>query len=279
MPISQSTVDSYFERALDEYKSNPVARKLLRQLADEMPAQFFTRAVCYLESHEGSEAERVLTVLLMHPASLFEFIAEPSQATRERAASLVRRILHHEPSFDVRLARQLPDRSGQNHKTAFHGVRGARIVEVLDEVSVGRRLLPVLYHLVDSTDSKLSERATLFVGRRVRTPEWATRQLRRPDARGRANAVESIWGVDHPEVIKLLEGCVNDSNNRVVGNALMGLYLLNRPGVDGLIPGIAVHGKPEFRSTAAWMMGKLARPEFTPALKILLSPKFLSVKP
>jgi hypothetical protein len=267
---SPKTIETYFGRAVAEFRRNPVARKLLRQMAEEVPNQFFTHTLNHLEKPEESHANRLLTVLLMRQPSLFEFIADPSMATRDRASRLVRRIMKYDASFDVKVARRLPDRSGMNHREAFKGLRAARILDVLDEVSEGRRLLPVLYHLVDSCDPKLSEKATLFVGRRVRTPEWAARQLLRPDPRARANAVESIWGVDEPEAVALLQHCVNDSHNRVAGNALMGLYILERPGVDAVIPSMAVHPKAEFRSTAAWMMGRVARAEFIPDLKKLL---------
>ena len=270
MQASPTTIETYFCRAVEEFRRNPVARKLLRQMAEEAPYQFFSNTLTHLENCEEGQADRLLTVLLMRQPGLLDFLADPAMATRERASQLVRRIMKYDASFDVKIARRLPDRTGLNHRDAFSGLRAARILDVLDEVSPGRRLLPVLYHLVESADSTLSEKATLFVGRRVRTPEWAVRQLARPDPRVRANAVESLWGVSEPDAVSLLKDCANDGNNRVAGNALMGLYILERPGVDKVIPSMAVHPKAEFRSTAAWMMGRVARPEFIPDLKNLL---------
>lgn len=54
-------------------------------------------------------------------------------------------------------------------------------------------------------------------------------RLGESDPRVRANAIESLWGVDSPEARTLLSFATNDANNRVVGNALLGLYHLGNP--------------------------------------------------
>jgi len=100
-------------------------------------------------------------------------------------------------------------------------VRSTRALDILDQTSCGRRLLPVVGHLVDHRNNRISAKATLFVGRRVQNPSWTAKQLTQPDARVRANAVEALWGVDSPAAAGILEDCSGDRNHRVVGNSLL----------------------------------------------------------
>jgi len=270
MSASQQLVDSYVNRAVEEFKGNPLASRLLRRLSEELPEQFCVAALQHLERSEESGVNRLLTILMMGQPMLPEYLANPALGSRERSLRIVKRLVKLDPSFDVRLARMLPDRTGINHHEAFSGVRAYRILDILDQVSRGRRLLPVLAHLAASDDPKIAAKATLFVGRRVQSAEWAARQLRQQDPRVRANAVESIWGLRNPVAVCLLEGCVDDSNNRVAGNALVGLHLLDTPGVAKIIQSMAEAPKANFRSTAAWVMGRIASPEFAPELNRLL---------
>ncbi len=96
-------------------------------------------------------------------------------------------------SFDLRLARRLPDKQGAYQYCDSRSAE--RAIEILDETSRGQRLLPILGHLVHSGDAAACRPKRLFLGRRLQNPEWAARQLKKDDVRVRANAVEWIWGL------------------------------------------------------------------------------------
>ena len=130
--------------------------------------------------------------------------------------------------------------------------------------------MPILGHLVSSRDARMAAKAALFVGKRLQSPAWAEKQLKHEDARIRANAIESLWGLDTDAAKNLLVNCASDDCNRVVGNALVGLHLVGEPGVMDEVKSMASLGKPQFRSTAAWSMGQIGDPEFLPGLKGLL---------
>jgi HEAT repeat protein len=55
---------------------------------------------------------------------------------------------------------------------------------------------------------------------------------------------------------------LQDENNRVAGNALMGLHLLGEPATGQLVEQMVGDARPPFRRTAAWLMGRIAKPEF-----------------
>jgi hypothetical protein len=270
MSLDIQVVEKYIQRAIDEFDVNPVASRLLHKLAAEGPDVFFTAAIRHLNSRQESNAHRLLAVLLLRQDDLLDRIASPACSTREGAVRLFKRFLEVNPSFDVKLARRLPGRSHWNRAHAFDGVRSARALDILDETSRGRRLLPILGHLPDCEDSRISAKATLFVGRRVQNPAWTKRQLERKDQRIRANAVEALWGVNTPAAIDLLEQCAGDSNNRVVGNSLVGLHIAGREDAHPEVMRLSRAGKTESRSTAAWAMGRIGLPDFRPRLRELV---------
>ena len=93
-----------------------------------------------------------------------------------------------------------------------------------------------------------------------------------------ANAVESLWGASAPSVSEVLLAAANDSNNRVAGNALVGLYRLRDQSAIPRISRMAADSRPQFRATAAWTMGQTGDPRFLPALEKLTRDLYASVR-
>jgi len=257
MRFREKVIENYVDRAVQEFDANPVAKGFLRRLADEKPETFLTIAMRHLGSDEVSSAHNFLATLAVRHEDITDYLANPSTTTREVAQKLFRRFLAVDHSFDVKLARKLPDRYFSNDHGALTGTRATRALDILDYNSQGRRLLPILGHLPNSPDANLAAKGVLFVGRRVQNPAWSSQLLSRPDARIRANAVEALWGMETPSAIQILEQCLEDKNNRVQGNALLGLHLARRPGVETQVISLSRTTSAPHRSTAAWVMGRM----------------------
>jgi hypothetical protein len=263
-------IEKYLERAVEEFETTSLATQLMRRLATESPEFFLTAAMKYLNTNEQSNAHRLMTVLVLRRDDLLDQLASPAFGTRETAIKLFQRFSAVDPAFDVKMARRLPGRSYWSQSDAFDVAQSTRALDILDETSRGRRLVPILGHLPENPDSRISAKATLFVGRRVQNPAWTAKQLTKPDERVRANAVEALWGVNSQPAVKLLEDCVADRNNRVVGNALVGLHIAGNDGVPTEVLMLSRDGKPEKRCTAAWAMGRIGLPNLTPRLTELI---------
>jgi len=270
MESSQSLVDAYLERAIDEFDTNHLSTRLIRRLAEDFPGLFLTAALRYLKTNEQSNALRFLTTVAIRQEAMFEYLTSPDASSRENAVNLFSRFLEIDPSFDVKLAERLPNRRESNLSDALDSVHSTRALDILDQTSRGRRLLPIVGHLPSYRDTRISGKATLFVGRRIQNPSWTKKQLVQADQRVRANAVESLWGLDSPAAVSLLEDCVDDINNRVLGNSLLGLHLLGRSEVERRVFGLAEAGKYQFRSTAAWILGKMSGDECVQRLTVLV---------
>jgi HEAT repeats len=268
--VDQRMTSTCLDRAVAEFGSNPMGARLIRRMASQLPNLFLSEAVKYLESRDESAAHRLLaSMMLRHPLA-HEEIADPARGTLERSVTLFTRLWKVDPSFDVKLARRLPDRHGLNHCEAFDAPRSYRVLDVLDETSTGRRLVPVLGHLIESADLRIAAKATLFIGKRIQSAEWAARQLTRNDPSVRANAVESIWGLKSPTAQTLLEFCTGDSSSHVAGNALVGLHKLGKPGIVEQINSMVNGATHNVRSTAAWTMGRIGDSAFVDSLTELL---------
>ena len=87
--------------------------------------------------------------------------------------------------------------------------------------------------------------------------------LHEADPRVRANAIEALWWVDTPEARALLHLATNDSDNRVLGNALLGLYYLGDCAVLEQLIKLSADAPAGFRATAAWVLVKPAIHGFT----------------
>ena len=168
--------------------------------------------------------------------------------------------------LDVRLARLTPGRD-PDADAPLDSETVLQILEVLDKLSTGPRLILLLNHLTLHPDRRIAAKATLLVGRRLRNQDWVERRLVSTDGRVRANAVEGLWGVRSLAARKSLWTSLRDKNNRVVGNALIGLHQLGEPAVHEFVTRMIQDPRPAFRWTAAWVMGKIGSEEFLPDLQ------------
>lgn len=270
MTFQENIVEKYMTRAMHEWDANPLAMSFLRRLANEAPTMFFATAMKHLRTSEVSNAHRFIAILALRQGELMSYLASPANGTRETAVKLFNRFLEVEPSFDVKLARKLPDRSYTNHGEAFDVSHSTRALDILDSTSRGRRLLPILGHLPNSSDARVAAKATLFVGRRVMSPAWSARLMSSSDQRIRANAVEAIWGLDSQAAVELLEKCTADKNNRVTGNALVGLHIAGHRDIETELRSLSHAPGPDRRSTAAWAMGKIAHERWVDELTAMI---------
>jgi hypothetical protein len=108
----------------------------------------------------------------------------------------------------------------------------------------------------------LRSKAVLMLGRGNRSANWVQSRLLDPDPRIRANALEALWGVESDTARALLLSAAGDDNNRVAGNALLGLYRLGDCRTLTEAVKMAGHASTAFRATAAWLMGETGDERF-----------------
>jgi hypothetical protein len=119
-----------------------------------------------------------------------------------------------------------------------------------------------MVQLFRSSDPRIRSKVARLVGKYSQYQAFIARRLQEDDPRVRANAIESLWGVDTPVARRALEAAVSDSNHRARINAIYGLYLLGNSTSVRLLLKQARHFSASFRMAAVWGMGQIADPRF-----------------
>ena len=190
-------------------------------------------------------------------------LCDPGAFSAAEAIAIAKKQSRLDPVFAARLARAV---LGSSHPADPQ--KALRLLEILPAISNPVRVVlisPLLHH----PDTKVQSRASLLVGKVNQDWRWVQQRLRDPDARVRANAVEALWGMSTNEARSVFRQSLEDPNNRVVGNALLGLHILGDSIAFEKITAMASHADEEFRNTAVWVMQKSGDPAFIPVLSTL----------
>jgi hypothetical protein len=264
-----ATVRALLRPALDQALGEQAAEAAIRSIALAGPALFFDVALSILESQPNAPcARRVYARLFGCP----EFLIELVRPGRFSDSELVRRCtewIEIDSFLDVRLARLAPGRNEDPYGLPAETV--VRVLEVLNRISAGPRLILMLNHLKGHPNKLVAEKATVLVGRRICSAPWVNQRLASTDAGIRAGAVEGLWGREAPSARELLQRYRQDENSRVAGNALLGLHFLGEAGVAELAREMLRDKRAPFRQTAAWVMGQIGEPAFVETLTAALS--------
>ena len=244
------------------------SRRLINELLSASPELFRDAAVQVLKTADDSRAVQCLIGVLVAHGLLLPVLCHPA-LSREQVLVVARIAQRVDGTAESAIAKGLADSVISNDP----GVRpkdAGRLLEVLSEISDGSRILPSLMRLLRHPDPHLRSKAVKMIGCGTRNAKWVQGRLAETDPRVRANAIESLWGVDTPEARQLLQSSVHDGDNRVAGNALVALHRIGDSGVIADFFRLAAHDSQRFRVTAAWAMGEAADPRFSETLARML---------
>jgi HEAT repeat protein len=241
-------------------------RKLIRDIFDNDRALFYSTAIEILKTSGDSRGAQYLVALIVANGMLMQALCEPS-LSRDQAMALARSAIRVDPMADATLARKLADSAmGQGESIADP----ARIIEILSEIADSARVLPSLMRLLRHSNPYIRSKVVKMIGKGSRSVKWVRSKLTESDPRVRANALEALWGVDTPEARALLHFAASDASNRVIGNALLGLYYLGDCAALEEMVKLSTHESNLFRASAAWVMGETGDVRFSDVVRRLL---------
>ena len=209
----------------------------------------------------------------MWDASVLDQLCDPSLHSRTEAEKIAVQLMGEGPLFDLSLANFLVGAGADLPLRAIE--RGLGLLEL---ISSGGRTLRPLFSLLKHNEPRIRSRVAVLFGKRVGNIQWAERIDAEPDARVRANIVEALWESTSDARSAIFLRALKDSDNRVVGNALWGLYLLEPAKAATRMIALADHPDPRFRRTAGWVMGKTRDGQFLNRLNALFRDPDKSVK-
>ena len=263
LPIA-TVDDQQLQERVRSYQEYPeLAGRSLDKLAAEDPSAFRAAAVRALRPPCSSEC-RAYVIKLLSKAGMLP-LCDPALLSLEEEVAIVSEAVAIDPTLDLKLAR----RFGSGAAPMPDEV-ALRVIDLLLVIANNNRVLPLIVKLLHDPNPKLRAKAVRLLARSNMAPKIAERLMTERDARVRANAVEALWGSDTPAARALFREATRDGNNRVAGNALLGLYLLGEVGSIPMILKMAAHPDPLFRATAAWVMERTGNPRFLPLLKQLV---------
>ncbi len=260
-------LDAEFNLLLESFDQDPSQfSKVLRSYSAANPDAFVSHARKALQTLPPCRALKCLTNLLTLEG-LLKFLLEEYARSREGAITLAKKILQFEPRFDAALIEYVEDKDLVQHseQTVLYAL------DILDEISERDRLVLNILTFLKHPSPKLRSKAARMLGRRRPNATCMDALITESDARVRANAVESLFRVRNDYSHNLFRLLAKDSNNRVAGNARLGLYLAGDTDSIQLIDELAYDRRPNFRNTGAWVIGRTADPRFSTTLGKLMT--------
>jgi HEAT repeat protein len=254
---------------VQSFETDPATnRNRIRDLLDNDREMFYATSIEILKTAGDCRGAQYLVALFVASGLLLQALCDPD-LSREDALALGRAARRVDPMVDVAIARSLADSAMGSNGVQIGNP--ARLMDILCEIADAARIMPSLMRLMRHPNAHLRSKAVKLIGRGSLSAKWVMGRLSESDPRVRANAVESLWGVDSPEARSLLSFAANDGDNRVVGNALLGLYYLGDTSVLADVMKLAIVESTIFRSSAAWVMGEAGDPRFTDTLRRMIS--------
>ncbi len=235
------------------------AESALREASVADPELFFQAGYRLLESLAGSpECAKVCKRLLGCPVFLIE-LTRKNRFGLQKLLQICRNLAAMDSNLDIRLANLLPGRREDPCGLSAEVVE--RILEVLNDISVGPRLILPLGHLTSHSDPGVAEKATVLIGRRICNFGWLQRRLETAGPGVRAGLLQGLWGRNTAQARITMRKYLQDTSERVVGNAVFGLHLLHEADSVELLKQMMADQRPAFRATAAYLAGQIATPE------------------
>lgn len=244
--------------------------ELARRLRSEPVVDVLRDLATEILNFPESPKYRDLTHFAVNHDIISDLILNRSVLERSSAA----RLLNIFMKYDMTVAQTLLKRTMTAPEVNGSDPMVIELLATMDEASVGAHLGAALVQLLRKCDDKVRSKIALVLGHNRFNIGWA---LQHGDRRVRANAVEAMWNVDSSGARRLFHQALLDSDNRVRGNAIYGLLLLNDRSVLTTLRRMASAPYGRDRATAAWVMGKTGLLEFISELTTLLNDKDPSV--
>lgn len=268
------------ERLVDEFENNPSAvAKTMRDWIETDPAAFCQQATPVLRHMKDGPGYRHLLWVISATKILARVLCDPALLSEEEACALAHKLRKIDPSVEMNLVKEIFGVDGIGGMSLADPASGLRFLSIFSTEANGVHLLPVVSRLLRHPNATIRSKATTILGKLSRDYDWLEQTKNDGDDRVRANALEALWEPGIPDRLRarLWEG-VSDSSNRVVGNALLGLYRQGEAGCIPLIVSMTSHSEEKFRATAAWVIGETGDDRFRECLSPLLEESSLLVR-
>jgi hypothetical protein len=263
------TVEASLRQALEGFTDNRTeAINSIRHIQTKDSTEFVLAAARLLTGPStGRAAGEYISGLINSANSLVDPLLD-QRAAPETALSLARGMAEAEPLIDARLMRKMLE-NADGDIAAIPTEVALRVLWLLDKFSDCSRVTLYLMQLARHPSAEVRSKAALLLGRGNLNLMRVKQFLGSDDGRMRANAVESLWGLNSPQARQMFREAASDSNRRVAVNALVGLCKAGEKPARLKLIELSASQDPVMKRAAAWAMGQVGDPEFAPTLDAL----------
>jgi HEAT repeat protein len=240
----------------------------MRELIQLNSEQFRRSALTLLRGDFDRRGCRYLLTLLWTHDLLLPILSD-ARIPLDRALAAAHVAAEIDPQLHIRITRYLI--STTLDQQTIDENEATRLLQILGTINDSVSLQPFVRQMLLHPSARIRSKLSLLIGRSQAGNKSLATLLSDPDARVRANAVEALWHNDNPQIAVLVRAALEDSNNRVVGNAILGLYFAGDPLSIPAAISLVSHVEPLFRATAAWAMGETGDPRFLACLGRMLA--------
>lgn len=224
---------------------------------------FRAAALDCLRGAEPTPGFPYLTVLLMNERLLVPSLADSALCTTADAIAIAGAIARIGLAIDAEVARALSavlKRGGDNAAVIL------RLLDIIKALGAEEHLIAAQDDLTAHPDERVRSKAAYLLVLATKSPLRVSKALLQKDLRIQANAVEALSELRNPEHRSIFRMAALSTNNRVAGNAVIGLYRIADLESINQILRMAKSADPAFRLTAIWAMGETGDPRFLPYL-------------
>jgi hypothetical protein len=254
------------------------ARARIEEWMSREPRQLLLLAPQAIDTLETTSAAPFFAKVLASGDFDVAAVSDPDLLALDQAVTLAGALLKVGAGFEVRLAQHALTHSPGGVESGRR--RRIRSIEILRRALRSSRLMPFQVQLMRQDDPFVRSKAAQYLAELTNNSAWFYSQLKDPDPRVRANAVEALWRSDMPDAEYVFREALQDSHHRVATTALVGLWLLGHQdeSAERLIATSEVSNAAT-RAAAAWAMGAIGNRRFFDNLVRLTKDESSLVRP
>ncbi len=255
-------VEAALRSAVTNFSESPLRNgKIMRELVESHYGEFRAAAVAVLRNPDGIRGCRYLVTILWTHDLLIPILGDYA-LPKELGRAIAQTAAKVDSQLHIRLIRFLV--TGMIEGKELEEASANRLLEILSSIADGPGIHRFIRRMLQHPSPRIRSKVTLLVERGGPGVRALAALVEDPneDTRVRANALEALWFADSPEVPAIFRSCLGDPNNRVLGNAVLGLYLAGDPQSIRALFDMAAATEPLLQTTAVWTMGRTKDPRF-----------------
>ena len=253
-----SVQDELFSHAAGNDAENFAA--FFRKIRKTCPMEATRACLCYLAQKGLDAAGQKMALWLASEVPYCKVLFDNSALPLEIAAKATSALVKADPQFPAKFRKEA--------EALLHTPQILRALSLLPAIS-SNGLLPWLHKLNEHVDERVRSRAVKLLCELRPIKSQLEQLLRDDNARVRANAIEALWNKKTTEAAELFKAALNDTNHRVVCNALVGLHLQGDAEALVKIGELCQSPQIAVRRSMAWCLGFIADPRGIPLLQTL----------